>query len=189
MKSKKAKKSKKEKKVVDDDDDATKSSNAGKDNEQTQQADEDAARKERKRLRKLRKEKDASAKATPEATVTSVPSKKTTPKPEDKLHKSKKKDAKPEKSASSGNGREQATASAEQWNPDALSGDAARKSKFLRLLGAGKSAGSDASTKPARSSGGASTDIQRVESELERQFEAGIRMKHGGQSKRMGLGA
>ena len=158
-------------------------------NEQTQQADEDAARKERKRLRKLRKEKEASAKATPEATATSVPSKKTTPKPEDKPHKSKKKDAAPEKSASSGNGREQATASAEQWNPDALSGDAARKSKFLRLLGAGKSAGSDASTKPARSSGGASADIQRVESELERQFEAGIRMKHGGQSKRMGLGA
>lgn len=118
-----------------------------------------------------------------------MPSKKSTPKPEDKLHKSKKKDAvdtkKSEKPASGG----QTAASAEQWNPDALSGDAARKSKFLRLLGAGKNAGSGANSQPVRSSGGASKDIQRVESELERQFEAGIRLKHGGQSKRMGLGA
>lgn len=141
-------------------------------------------------MRKLRKEKEkeASAKAASNPTVPSVPWKKTTPNPEEK-RKSKKRDAvdttKSEKPASGG----QATASAEQWNPDALSGDAARKSKFLRLLGAGKNAGAGASAQPARSSGGAGNDIQRVESELERQFEAGIRMKHGGQSKRMGLGA
>lgn len=126
--------------------------------------------------------------ATLEDTAASVSSKKTTPKPE--KHQSKKDAAsmdtkKSEKPTPSG----QATASAEQWNPDALTGDAARKSKFLRLLGAGKNAGVDASAKPARSSGGASTDIQKVQSELERQFEAGIRMKHGGHSKRMGLGA
>jgi len=171
---------------VDSDDDAAEAKNTGEDNKQTEQADEDAAKKERKRLRKLRKEKEASAKAAAEATA--VPSKKTASKPEDKSHKSKKKDAdtkKSEKPASD----EPATASAEQWNPDALSGDAARKSKFLRLLGAGKNAGAAASAKPARSTGRAGNDIEKVQSELERQFEAGIRLKHGGHTKRMGLGA
>lgn len=171
---------------MDSDDDATKARNDGEDNEQTEKVDEDAVKKERKRLRKLRKEKEASAKAAPEATA--VPSKKAAPKPEDKSHKSKKKDADSKKSEKP-KSAEPAAASAEQWNPDALSGDAARKSKFLRLLGAGKNGGAAGSAKPTRSSGAASNDIEKVQSELERQFEAGIRLKHGGHSKRMGLGA
>jgi len=77
---------------------------------------------------------------------------------------------------------------AEQWNPDALSGDAARKNKFLRLLGAGKSNNLDHS---ARISGPSKKlqDLLQIETELAKQFDAGTRMKHDGQGKRRGLGA
>ena len=74
----------------------------------------------------------------------------------------------------------------EQWNIDALKGDAARKDKFLRLLGAGKGNSVEKPAKKAKTKG---VDTIQVEDELERQFEAGIRMKHNGQAKRRGLGA
>jgi Small acidic protein family len=73
-----------------------------------------------------------------------------------------------------------------QWNPDALNGDAARKDKFLRLLGASKVNGND-TEKPKKVKGKAKEMIEQVEDELERQFEAGIRMKNGQRKK--GLGA
>lgn len=74
--------------------------------------------------------------------------------------------------------------SAQQWNPEALTGDEARKAKFLRLLGAGKSK-NDTSSNQQRS-GTNAAQISQVQEDLERQYEAG--MKHKG-SKRKGLGA
>lgn len=81
---------------------------------------------------------------------------------------------------------EDSAKSGEQWNIDALTGDMARKDKFLRLLGAGKS---NSIEKPAKKIKAKSVDITQVEGELQRQFEAGIRMKHDSQAKRRGLGA
>lgn len=138
--------------------------------EDSTSADEQAARKEKKRLKKEKKEREAAAalKATEEANSQEVKTK----------EKSSKKARQPEPVA-------KPAASADQWNPDALTGDAARKNKFLRLLGAGKGDGVEAAPKKKQAS---DQDIQRVESELERQFAAGIRMKHGGMGKRTGLG-
>ncbi|TVY14227.1 hypothetical protein LARI1_G006097 [Lachnellula arida] len=76
------------------------------------------------------------------------------------------------------------TTGAEQWNPDALSGDAARKDKFMRLLGAGKTNGAGSSHKVS-----AEVDLEKVQNDLERQFDAGVRMKHEQGGKRRGLGA
>ncbi|KAG9230240.1 small acidic protein family-domain-containing protein [Amylocarpus encephaloides] len=77
--------------------------------------------------------------------------------------------------------------SAEQWNSDALPGDAARKSKFLRLLGAGKvkddaASGNEGSKKSKK-------EIDLVQNELERQYETGMKMKYEMGAKRRGLGA
>ncbi|KAJ2990301.1 hypothetical protein NUW58_g3017 [Xylaria curta] len=73
----------------------------------------------------------------------------------------------------------------EQWNVSALGGDSKRKEKFLRLLGGGKAngvaSGSHTSTSKA--------DIAKVQSDLERQFDVGMKMKHEGHSHRKGLGA
>lgn len=77
---------------------------------------------------------------------------------------------------------------AAQWNPDALTGEAARKEKFLRLLGAGKMNAAAADGARHRSSAKAE-DISKVQRELERQYEAGMKMKHDGGGKRRGLGA
>ncbi|KAK0110812.1 hypothetical protein ONS96_002405 [Cadophora gregata f. sp. sojae] len=79
------------------------------------------------------------------------------------------------------------THGAEQWNPDALTGDAARKDKFLRLLGAGK--GSSKGVEKSQKKKDTGVDIVRIQEELERQFEAGVKMKHDGGSKKRGLGA
>jgi hypothetical protein len=77
----------------------------------------------------------------------------------------------------------------DQWNPDALNGDVARKDKFLRLLGGskvnGNCRGEPIKTVKAQLE---LTGLVRMENELERQFEAGIRIKHDGQRKK-GLGA
>ncbi|PVH78268.1 hypothetical protein DL98DRAFT_256960 [Cadophora sp. DSE1049] len=79
------------------------------------------------------------------------------------------------------------TNGAEQWNPDALTGDAARKDKFLRLLGAGK--GSSKGVEKDKKKKDTGVDIIKIQEELERQFEAGVKMKHDGGSKKRGLGA
>ena len=77
---------------------------------------------------------------------------------------------------------------AAQWNPDALTGEAARKDKFLRLLGAGKAnAAADGGAK--QKSVVKAVDILKMQNDLERQYEAGIKMKHDGGGKRRGLGA
>lgn len=81
---------------------------------------------------------------------------------------------------------EKASGSAEQWNPDALSGDVARKQKFFRLLGAAKSSGGELPAPAAASK--TFLDVSKMQDDLEKQFDAGVRMKHDGQSKRRGLG-
>ncbi|KAI3323084.1 hypothetical protein HD806DRAFT_497867 [Xylariaceae sp. AK1471] len=75
----------------------------------------------------------------------------------------------------------------EQWNVSALDGDDKRKQKFLRLLGAKKSNGvsSDGHTTSTPSK----ADIAKMQSDLERQFDVGMKMKEAGQSRRKGLGA
>jgi hypothetical protein len=100
----------------------------------------------------------------------------------EKSHKKKK--AKVEEPAAAPAG---STNGAEQWNPDALTGDEARKAKFLRLLGAGKSDGAISSSK--HQSQADSAAISKVQSDLERQYDVGMRLKHDGGSKRRGIGA
>lgn len=76
------------------------------------------------------------------------------------------------------------------WNANALEGDAARKDKFLRLLGGKKEGISAKSTSKAK--GEMETgNISKVELDLEKQFQQGIELKHGGggMGKRRGIGA
>lgn len=77
---------------------------------------------------------------------------------------------------------------ASQWNATSLGGGNARQDKFLRLLGAGK--GSSLGVNSGQKSvGGGKIDVGKMQSDLERQFEAGNQRKHDGGSKRRGLGA
>ncbi|CAD6443220.1 61c785a2-e795-4c22-bbd1-1f53a0e52874 [Sclerotinia trifoliorum] len=78
---------------------------------------------------------------------------------------------------------------AAQWNADALDGDAERKSKFLRLLGAGKGGAVSEKGAETKGKGKGKKDIEKVQSELERQYDYGMKMKHDGGAKRRGLGA
>jgi hypothetical protein len=93
-----------------------------------------------------------------------------------------------EKSHKKKKAKSEESGSAEQWNPDALAGDAARKEKFLRLLGAGKTNAAATNTAKHKSSAKVE-DITKVQSELVRQYEAGMKMKHDGGARRRGLGA
>lgn len=79
---------------------------------------------------------------------------------------------------------------AAQWNPEALDGDDQRKSKFLRLLGAGKSSVGAAAQAKATATGklDKKADIEKVQRELEKQYESGVYKKESG-GKRRGLGA
>ncbi|KAK1766086.1 small acidic protein-like domain-containing protein, partial [Phialemonium atrogriseum] len=75
----------------------------------------------------------------------------------------------------------------ERWNVQALGGGSSRQDKFMRLLG-GKKHG--ATTSNAGGNGGREhLDIGHVVNDLERQFEAGIRMKFESSGQRKGLGA
>ncbi|KAH6672854.1 small acidic protein family-domain-containing protein [Halenospora varia] len=148
---------------------------------------EKAAEKAAKRARKAEKK----AKKEAEAAEAENDAEKAAKKAAKKEKKSKKEKA-PESSKTNGTepipSKPALVASAEQWNPDALTGDAARKDKFLRLLGAGKNnVNSSAGTK--RGNGSKALDVEKVQSELERQYEMGMKMKHDGGGKRRGLGA
>ena len=160
--------------------------------------DENAARKERKRLRKEKKRQEEPAKARVEASsdvkegASTQKSKKRKHEDEteilaengatEKSHKKKK--AKSAEEATNGH-----TNGAEQWNPDELTGDTARKDKFLRLLGAGKTNGSKEESSSKKKSSKKSSELSHMEAELERQYEAGMKQKHDGHGKRRGLGA
>ncbi|KAI9046564.1 hypothetical protein LZ554_009309 [Drepanopeziza brunnea f. sp. 'monogermtubi'] len=97
-----------------------------------------------------------------------------------------KKDKKSKKGSGDGN---KPSHGAEQWHPEALSGDAARKDKFLRLLGAGKEASKETEKDGKKSTKRPEVDIDKIAADLERQFEAGTKMKHDGGGKRRGLGS
>jgi hypothetical protein len=83
------------------------------------------------------------------------------------------------------NDSEEPAAQAEKWQVDDLEGGSARQAKFLRLLG-GKKAGA---TAPAAHGSKGTSDSTKAEADIQRQFEAGMKMKNEGGSKRRGLGA
>jgi hypothetical protein len=74
---------------------------------------------------------------------------------------------------------------ATKWNAAELSGGDARQSKFMRLLGAGKPGDAAVPVKPSSSG----SSIKTREQELEKQFNAGLKMAHEPNAKRRGLGA
>jgi hypothetical protein len=152
-------------------------------NNPNQFVDDDDTQKEKKRLKKEHKQQKAAEVGLREITVDHEP-----PAPEErgkKSKKSKRHKADPVEASSADGGN---VKTGEQWNPDALHGDAARKDKFLRLMGASKTNGNGTEKPTEKVKAKAKAMIEQVEDELERQFEAGIRMKNDGQRKK-GLGA
>jgi hypothetical protein len=75
---------------------------------------------------------------------------------------------------------------AEQWNPDALTGDAARKEKFLRLLGAKKPGDLTTSSK-SKSKSSKVAEVEKMQTDLEQQYKTGMKHKQAGRKR--GLGA
>jgi Small acidic protein family len=161
---------------------------------------DEAARKEKKRLKKEQKQQKAKEQNLPGNTQQNEEAPEASAK---KLKKSKRRktesvgtsttngtesEMRPAKANKTGE-VELKVKNGDQWNPDALSGNATRKDKFLRLLG-GSKVNSNIAEKPSKKVNAKSTlaGLVQMENELERQFEAGIRMKHEGQRKK-GLGA
>lgn len=104
----------------------------------------------------------------------------------DKAEKKRKRAAESEsKAKAKAKNSEEPAAQAEKWQVDDLEGGSARQAKFLRLLG-GKKAGA---TAPAAHSSKGASDSTKAEADIQRQFEAGMKMKNEGGSKRRGLGA
>ena len=75
-------------------------------------------------------------------------------------------------------------AEAEQWNVGELDGGAERQDKFLRLLGGKKGKATNGAPKAAKGK----SDSTKAEEEIQRQFEAGIKMKNESSGHRRGLG-
>ncbi|KAI1434626.1 small acidic protein family-domain-containing protein [Xylaria sp. CBS 124048] len=80
------------------------------------------------------------------------------------------------------------TNGADRWNVSALEVDDKRKNRFLRLLGANKAGNSTSNSSPVNSTT-SKAELSRMQSDLERQFDTGMKMKQDGQSRRKGLGA
>lgn len=76
---------------------------------------------------------------------------------------------------------------ADKWNVGALGGGPERQSKFMKLLGGGKAAPSPATQNSDKVR--PTYDVQKSQEDLQRQYEAGMRMKFDGQGQRRGLGA
>ena len=160
----------------------------------TPEAIKKIVQKEKVRAKNAKKRQEKLAKAPEEAEkAQSKPKKRKRSKEQEEAGPVK--EAKPEKSHKKKKAKveepaaapTESTNGAEQWNPDALTGDEARKAKFLRLLGAGKSHGATSSSK--HKSQADSAAISKVQGELEKQYEAGMKLKHDGGSKRRGIGA
>ena len=164
-----------------------------------QVVDDEAARKEKKRLKKEQKQQKAKEENLPG----NAPQNEEAPEASAKKPKNKRQKTEPvgisitngaesemraEKTNETGE-EELNFRNGDQWNPDALSGDATRKDKFLRLLGGSKVNGNSAE-KPSKKVKVKSklAGLVQMENDLERQFEAGVRIKHDGQ-RRKGLGA
>lgn len=87
-----------------------------------------------------------------------------------------------------GYGKAKGRGSASNWNINGLPGDKARKSKFVRLLGGEKhSAKMNANNVPLGRSDRQVNDSNRINADLERQYDDGLAYKEN--SKRKGLGA
>ncbi|CAG8958171.1 hypothetical protein HYFRA_00000523 [Hymenoscyphus fraxineus] len=78
---------------------------------------------------------------------------------------------------------------ASQWNSDKLGGGAARQDKFNRLLGGKKANVEEKSEERKSKKVKNEVDLEKVQNELERQYESGMKMKYDGGGKRRGLGA
>ncbi|OBS18664.1 hypothetical protein FPOA_10391 [Fusarium poae] len=102
-----------------------------------------------------------------------------------KAEKKRKREA--EAKAKAEKGSEESAAQTEQWQVDGLEGGSARQAKFLRLLG-GKKAGAAAPAAHSSATKGTS-DSTKAEADIQKQFEAGMKMKNEAGSKRRGLGA
>jgi hypothetical protein len=118
-----------------------------------------------------------------------ISSNRKTDKKEKKAKSKEKKDKKKSKKSSCSDDDVKATANtssgnAENWNVTELDGGSTRQSKFLRLLG-GKKQGVNLSA-PATTNDKLSS--VRAEADIQRQFEAGMKMKNEGGSHRRGLG-
>jgi hypothetical protein len=103
--------------------------------------------------------------------------------------------------------RPQYTKVAQQWNPEALTGDEERKQKFLRLLGGGKQKETESqktereesekkaakrerkAARKTEESAEKAEQIEKMQSDLVKQYEAGMKLKHEGGGHRRGLGA
>ncbi len=160
------------------------------------EVDDDAAHKEKKRLEKELKQREAVNGDSTElmqdhrttadfTTKTSKKGKRCDKENPVSLANGEKESSK-HRSKKSKKRDQEAIQIADQWNPDALNGGAARKDKFLRLLGAGKVNGVEKAAKKVKRE---HVDLKQIENELERQFDTGVRMKHDGKGKRRGLGA
>lgn len=149
-------------------------------------------KREKKAAKKARKAQEEDAIEKKAAKASQVESEASEARKEKKEQKKKNKEGKVVTDESMSQPPQQAK-SAEQWNASSLGGGDARKDKFLRLLGAGKKSSSgDGSTAiggQKSAVAGGKFDIERMQSDLERQFEAGTIRKHDGGSKRRGLGA
>ncbi len=82
-----------------------------------------------------------------------------------------------------------ARGAADNWNVSALEGGAQRQNKFMKLLGGGKAAASTASGTQKWGVGSTKDDVRRQQEEIQRQYDAGMRLKFEGQGQRKGLGA
>ncbi|PFH60520.1 hypothetical protein XA68_10834 [Ophiocordyceps unilateralis] len=100
----------------------------------------------------------------------------------DKESKKHKKQGEKAKEAADG----QDSAAAAKWNVGELTGGVGRQDKFLRLMGC-KSASSSGKTSGNKAK--EVSDATKAEADIQRQFEAGVKMKAVGGGKRRGLGA
>lgn len=108
----------------------------------------------------------------------------------EKREKKEKKEKKSKKrSVDTADDEDDAEDAEQQWHVGDLSGGEARQEKYLRLLGGGKKTDAGDKKKEKKAGKKALSDPIRAEQDIERQFEAGMKMKieRGGGKK--GLGA
>lgn len=78
---------------------------------------------------------------------------------------------------------------ADKWNVNALGGGSERQNKFMKLLGGGKASISASQGSQNSVEIRSKSDVRRVQDDLQKQYEAGMRMKFENGGQRKGLGA
>jgi hypothetical protein len=136
---------------------------------------------------RVRREKKGEKKRKREADDNEAPQAESSPVRADKKQKKHKK-RKTEKCDADIPAAEQLKADAfEQWHVGDLKGGEQRQKKFLRLLGAGRD---ETETLPgARPVSQSHLSMDKVEHDLQKQYDAGLKIKRDGQGQRKGLGA